>query len=1093
MTVHTDDQALFNYISEGTPDGNYYEFTYLTSPINPLNDSWLYQSFIFRYLNSEPNINYNFRYHPFEAIDGYLSELPKTANKTASREMHKGFKTLAERIKNKMGKYTEDIPYFAERTILHVLKNNDFPLASKEIHSIIQHLYAYSLKKIKETTSENQVLSFRINEVEEAIQTNSEYIAWHTKTPGLETISFNLLKIGAFREEQKAIYLTHAIFEKLNPTLDSIIIGELIINVWKKLLVGLSYDDLKISTETLDESIVSELIHAIQEDFIGHHLNPFMFGEERDKYSVNAEISLSDFVEPMKGLITNIKLSDEPINLGTFYDILLGYRKVDESFVNEHHISTKNIHDEVYQYDSFLFDKDESYRNTITIMPELSDYKNHHESIMSTQHLVLSTTYEIQSVITDVVIETDINIHYYDASIDIIKQTLLANYHGKKSQITYNDLLFDYHHSKEIWNSTELEWFDLNLIEAIEVEVEQSLMNLLAMESIHKNHQIYTDLLFIPSIISIPKNIYTNLLQIPAHISEINIKDMPNIRLSKDSFIDEGYTIQNIDFIPVLSWVIQNEALFDDKNKKNIRIDENVDKFLSSIPLDSSIVDSIYHLKKIETQAWIYVTVSLLSKQSKISLIMDNIKAFKKFSKTSTEFLESVADSENPQAIYEYAQTANTSYEEALYIELINSDEAKLDAIILELIGSDKKDFFFNEAIQQIHQIGDTSKNIDSTILKHPLFASEQERKAIIEKLIIAHESYMNEKEGYVSQQYLLVGDTSDWEDIWNRYTPGVDILDPPDSDFDYTKLANQVYDEQTGIPHKPLGPINEPDVLVDTPLHHPLPEHYDIGLDDSRELPVDNYIFIDVVLAIESLKNRNKLRYAGMAAEKTIRELFSKLFVWIQQAAPGHPEYERMFRFARWYAESVVISMSKHILHREYASWASKFHQMQALDIPYDNVEWRFLPAAMAMQSSSTYGSIGFWKENYIDGKFIIRGYFDNPLNEGTIKVLIDSEEVDVITKSGAFVKEYEVPMGKHYYNVIFHGNSGRASITYFEITGCNFVSAYTTSDDSDTNGLKACNALIANLLAYYEKHHGGGKIKGTMQVKQRRVWNQT
>ncbi|MNP23468.1 hypothetical protein D3C76_1161790 [compost metagenome] len=251
----------------------------------------------------------------------------------------------------------------------------------------------------------------------------------------------------------------------------------------------------------------------------------------------------------------------------------------------------------------------------------------------------------------------------------------------------------------------------------------------------------------------------------------------------------------------------------------------------------------------------------------------------------------------------------------------------------------------------------------------------------------------------------------------------------------------------------------------------------------------------MDTILAIESLKNRNKLRFAGMPAEKTMREMLAKLFAWIEQAAPGNEEYHRSFRFARWYSETVVMQLSTHILQRTYTGWLSSIHNNGDLGIPYTSTGWRYLANASVIQTQDTTASLKFEKQNYIDGEITIRGYFDNPHGEGTMEVKVDGTTVSQLTASdnGAFTLTAELPAGDHNYEIVFNGISGRVSLSSLEITGCVFVGATTIADDSDTNGLKACTQLVQMLLVYFEKHHGGGKKKGTMAIKQGGLWNQT
>ncbi len=476
--------------------------------------------------------------------------------------------------------------------------------------------------------------------------------------------------------------------------------------------------------------------------------------------------------------------------------------------------------------------------------------------------------------------------------------------------------------------------------------------------------------------------------------------------------------------------------------------------------------------------------------------------------------LERIAREENPLIPTDKSQLANDHAEvrEGFIPDMIRSKKAEkdsLDATAIFKLLADREDL---DAIL-FHAIFATSENLEARIEEwveashrqdcHLVLqmdgvnlarSKEEERAAyVLDQLLIGCGEQAKIRDSYIpTETYLLAGDRSEWDDIWNSYAPGVDVIDVPHTDYDYGKLAAQVYDPETGIPKEPIGPTNKPDVKVKLPLHHPLPSHNQLGL---KEVIVDNYVLIDLILAVQSLKNRNKLRFAGMPAEKAMRELFSSLYAWIQQAAPGHEEYERAFRFFRWYAESVVIKMSDHILHRVYDKFMSQIHDHGDLGLIYTADGWQYYPGAMVIQTTATEAVLNFSLDNYIDGHGILRGYFDNPERQGTMILEVDGSVIHELPAShnGIFVIEFDMPQGSRIYDITFRGDSGRISLSSFEMTGCVFKEAYTVSDDSNTNGLKAIGALINNLLAYYDRHHGDGKTKGSMEIMQRRTWMKT
>lgn len=566
-------------------------------------------------------------------------------------------------------------------------------------------------------------------------------------------------------------------------------------------------------------------------------------------------------------------------------------------------------------------------------------------------------------------------------------------------------------------------------------------------------------------------------------------EDVKHARLTEDRI-----TMENL---PISARNDEDTLMKVNKGGRGTDVDR-IDIQTIKLPMSAEDISELdRRVVKLNRESWMMMTLRTMTKYDKVQLIMRHLPLFYKVidgayhynEQASNEIADMAVKELIPSSIIDNVEKTIKDLKDSKIEDMMLAEDTPLEQYILSMTGANL-DVTWEAAIQAMINSGEVEDR--SGLIQEHSLAKEPDRIGLLDNMMLVNAQEQEKKmEGHVIDDYRLSGDGSDWEDIWNRYTPGVDILDPPDSDFDYSTLAEQVYDLTTGVPKNPTGPTNQADVKVPIPLHHPLPQHFDLGIDESRELPVDNYILIDVILAIESIKNRNKLRYAGMPAEKVVRELFSSLFTWIQQAAPNDEQYDRMFRFSRWYAEAVTVKLSSHILHRTYDVWRSSYHEGAGLGITSHNVNWPYLPSAFQAETTGVHASLKFTKENYIDGEIIIRGYFDNPLNEGTMKIMVDGIEVDSFTSNGVFTKTYEVLQGKHTYEFVFDGTSGKVMLSTIDITGCRFVSAFTTSDDSDTNGLKATTMLVSNLLTYYDLHHGDGKTKGTMQIKQRRVWN--
>jgi hypothetical protein len=512
---------------------------------------------------------------------------------------------------------------------------------------------------------------------------------------------------------------------------------------------------------------------------------------------------------------------------------------------------------------------------------------------------------------------------------------------------------------------------------------------------------------------------------------------------------------------------------------------------------DIALIDTFdKRMSKTNQEAWVNHAPTFFDRTDKVSLVTQYWNIVQKTNTdaylANEDIQRQLSDMMSKEVINYHKLVDGEKFikdmKNTLVIKYLQAHKDKLDSFFQDLITYANREESFESIIRKMTTMNMETERIG--IHQNIDFGSRETNIAILTEMINATDN-SEKRDGYILQPFALNTDSSHWENIWGAYSPGKDILDMPDSDFDYSKLANQVYDPKTGVPYEPLSSLNSPDVKVKRPLHHPLPDFYDVGIDDSKVLLVDNYIFMDTVISIDALRTRNTLRYAGMPAEKTMRELFSKLFTWIQQSTPGSDEYERMFRFCRWYGESAVLQLSEHILHRTYNSWRSNISSGSGLGVPYTSIGWVYYPTAYIMQTNSNHSELHFEKENYIDGQIILRGYFDNPLSQGKMEVYIDDSLVDTISTNGAFSRTYDVIQGNHNYDIVFDGTSGTVSLSNVEISGCEFISAYTTSDDSNTNGLKAVSSLIDMLLAYFDQHWGHGKTKGTMEVKQRRVWN--
>lgn len=1075
-----------------------YDFSFLTSPKDPKLDDWIGQNFMLSYLNSELGTNFVFRFRPFGSSNGRFEHRIQMAERknAAVGQVEESFPGSA-RTTSKINAIRTYDPQLSWRWMHNAIVSRAFPFAVTETIAMLDIFRLWASTEDEGILFDGLGLSRRTNEE----HTNFVLDYYNIKGQRRQDMRHALQVVDNYVRSNRHIAGTVAsyyeIFNIVDPQLETIVIGKLITSYIEKFRHGVDFSELIITDKEEKDSISESWLKlSNKEENIGTIIDTALLAgttENNVVVHIYTNASGQEYRDSISQMIRNANSDD---NIGVIYD---------------HSLNTDPFLKEGVNTDISLSDKNNT-ENIATILSNLFVDKYTSKDGQRTEHLLIDE------------INANIGVYLPDmvrVENNPVKDVFIIRHSSFDKQVEENqatriDILY-------------IEKLDVDAIVVEDFSVAETL----------DSEAIIDDVLINISMNSIEAIVEHPDIQIFEKTSESSIIDWVLTNIEKmdkgshiqgttDEFImvDLGLYDAGIDDDTVRAEIIGKEKgtegfivrdmTFVSNALRDSGIDEQltkvdpsyqdasidfVDKALSLLPKNANELD-VYEkrVNKLEAEALLQFALQIVTPLEKLSIIRDNWQSFMKYVPEGYRYTEQAS---NDHALLMDKQVKFSStidnvtivekeWKDTYIDNLLLADTPLLDSYLMQMVGHAERDNYWQDAIESLVTLSESKTDEMLGHIATETVSVKEDAVAIISELISAHDSYENNREAYVPvEQYVLAGDGSDWEDIWNRYSPGVDILDPPDADFDYSTLAASVYNLDTGVPLSPKGPTNLPDVKVPTPLHHPLPENYDLGVDDTKRLVVDNYIFIDVVLALESLKNRNTLRYAGMPAEKTMRELFSKLFTWIQQAAPGNPEYDRMFRFSRWYAESIVIQMSQHILHRVYNGWRSRYHISEDLGIPYTEKNWKYFVSAQVAQTTGIHSEYKFQKENYIDGELILRGYFDNPLGQGTMSIRIDGIEVDTVRTNGSFTRTIEVPQGNHTYEFIFDGDTGRVSLSTIEISGTEFISATTTSDDSDTNGLKASTLLINHLLAYFDKHHGGGKTKGTMEIRQRGIWN--
>ncbi|MCX7610399.1 MAG: hypothetical protein N2043_02275 [Ignavibacterium sp.] len=313
------------------------------------------------------------------------------------------------------------------------------------------------------------------------------------------------------------------------------------------------------------------------------------------------------------------------------------------------------------------------------------------------------------------------------------------------------------------------------------------------------------------------------------------------------------------------------------------------------------------------------------------------------------------------------------------------------------------------------------------------------------------------------------------------------DLLDIPNTDYPYEDGAVLVYDKKTGEPFKPIGEVNKNEVEVETPITHPFPQWED---EARKEIWVNTAIYQDTVLTLYGMWKKHSYKIGGMKTQRAFIFLLTELREWIRTYTNDNPEYLRVFRMIRWYAEPIVLSLKRTILVRYYDDWlddlknGNTFGEMDG-----------FVVKNGVLESKYIHGYIEFEKESLIDGVFEFSYLFKNPSGNAKMKLYIDDNLIFEETSSRIQRKTIEVAKGKHKYRIQLEGaNVGDVlKLSGFKITNTMFLYAETRYEEGEEERSKAHSSihlLISQLVKYYQKHWGGDKDKGNMQLKQRKIW---
>lgn len=410
-------------------------------------------------------------------------------------------------------------------------------------------------------------------------------------------------------------------------------------------------------------------------------------------------------------------------------------------------------------------------------------------------------------------------------------------------------------------------------------------------------------------------------------------------------------------------------------------------------------------------------------------------------------------------------------------------DSKWIEQTILALLSDTRREAL----IDRLQKLGDDIGK--DTIVSTLKDAEIPDAEALIEELKLAwNKDKPNRPAGYMGETVSAAWDIG-FDDLMDVWKDGWDYLDPPGKDYSYEKHKAEVYDEN-GVPLDPLGPINLADVDVKMPVNHPHEEYKEIG---KEEAWVSLATFQDIAIQVAGLMKREKARLAEMTGHQALQEVLKQLHAYLQEASPWNAEYQRMFRFTRWYAERIAHKDSITVLHRVYENWTDEIISNGGFTHPH-TIDNMAVQSSGVIESTSTVGSFEFSLENYIDGEITFSSSIVTSSASSTSK--LDLYIDGVLTKSytisdGTTRLSFEALMGSHTYRWEYTAEVGDiVKISGITVSGVKFVEAHTTQRDAaSVRGLRAVDHLVQALLTYYQKHHKD-KSKGAIGAYQRKIW---
>lgn len=322
-------------------------------------------------------------------------------------------------------------------------------------------------------------------------------------------------------------------------------------------------------------------------------------------------------------------------------------------------------------------------------------------------------------------------------------------------------------------------------------------------------------------------------------------------------------------------------------------------------------------------------------------------------------------------------------------------------------------------------------------------------------------------------QTYIDRRQVAEWDnemkDLLDLYKGNRDKLSLPLSDYDYKE--QQIYNPQTGEPYNPLGSVKNGMVEVEKPFAPLVPRFAEIGR-ESRW--VDTMALIDAMRFLRQEYRGNSYTYATLDLSEALKQFFDRFKVKIASDYNDHPDYLRVFRLLRWYAEHIIYENSRFYLKSHYDKWVSQ-EQDGIIGYSEDGVtydDWLVDSGIISAQKTSDNNphielDIIVYKDGYLRFSAKVIGSASC-----AIDVSIDGQHV--LTARNYYQQPYPLAVGSHLVLFKMQGNPGdRAYLSNINIDNVKFKEAEMIVDCIEKTGLKGLEKLMFMLIKYYHDHH--------------------